>query len=115
MPQVPGSDSTESEQARDEKSFDNNDLKDDDEGVEKDVDVQGIVKRCVCSICVSRITDDFQIDSTEKNGGEVEAIIINDYVESDSLEEDLQKAISTAERRKVILKKCFTDDVTCLY
>lgn len=27
---------------------------------------------------------------------------MNDYVESDSLEEDLQKAISTAERRKVI-------------
>ncbi|XP_037026035.1 coronin-7 isoform X3 [Bradysia coprophila] len=80
VPQVPGADSTDMEHARDEKSFDSNDCKDDDEGVEKDVDVQ---------------------DSTEKNGSEIEGVIINDYVESDSLEEDLQKAISTAERRKL--------------
>ncbi|KAG4075646.1 hypothetical protein HA402_003471 [Bradysia odoriphaga] len=80
VPQVPGADSTDTEQARDDKSFDSNDCKDDDEGLEKDVDVQ---------------------DSTEKNGGEIEGVIINDYVESDSLEEDLQKAISTAERRKL--------------
>lgn len=41
MPQVPGSDLADTEQGQDEKSFDANDLKDEDEGVEKDVDVQG--------------------------------------------------------------------------
>lgn len=45
VPQVPGADPTDTEQARDDKSFDSADLKDEDEGVEKDVekdtDVQG--------------------------------------------------------------------------
>lgn len=43
----------------------------------------------------------YHLDSNENNGSEAETVTINDYVESDSLEEDLQKAISTAERRKV--------------
>lgn len=41
VPQVPGTDFVDTDQARDDKSLEINDLKDDDEGVEKDVDVQG--------------------------------------------------------------------------
>lgn len=41
MPQVPGADLVDTEPTRDDKSLDFNDLKDEDEGAEKDVDVQG--------------------------------------------------------------------------
>lgn len=41
MPQVPGADLVDTEQTRDDKSLEFNDMKDEDEGVEKDVDVQG--------------------------------------------------------------------------
>lgn len=41
MPQVPGTDSLDTDQVQDEKSLDANDLKDEDEGLDKDVDVQG--------------------------------------------------------------------------
>lgn len=43
MPQVPGADLVDTDQAREEKSLDVNDLKDDDAGVETEIDVQGIV------------------------------------------------------------------------
>lgn len=101
MPQVPGCDPVDLELTRDEKSFDNNDPKDEDEGVEKDVDVQG--KHNAIEFIGKFDSDNkcYRLDSSENNGSEVEVAIINDYVESDSLEEDLQKAISTAERRKV--------------
>lgn len=99
MPQVPGADLVDADQAREEKSPDVNDLKDDDEGVEKEVDVQGSSKRV--HICKRYNWPLYRLDSNENNGSEADAVVINDYVESDSLEEDLQKAISTAERRKV--------------
>lgn len=54
---------------------------------------------CVYTIVVKQSSS--RLDSNENNGCEAETVAINDYVESDSLEEDLQKAISTAERRKV--------------
>lgn len=107
MPQVPGTDSVDTEQVRDDKSsFDSNDAKDEEEIVEKEAEVQGdcddeygrVELKLIKSFCHSIGTD-----SNENNGTEAEqTVAINDYVESDSLEEDLQKAISTAERRKVL-------------
>lgn len=102
MPQVPGADLGDTDQARDDKSLDVYDLKDEDEGVEKDVDVQGNNKMSL-NICNTTENNFLFLDSNENNGSDADTVIINDYVECDSLEEDLQRAISTAERRKVFL------------
>ena len=109
MPQVPGVDNPEYEQEQiikkieDEESPEENSYEEQKDDIKDiDIDVQGsfFLNRCCCfNILNLFLCSIWLTDSKEDVSGDAENN--SDHTESNSLEENLQKAISTAERRKV--------------